>query len=124
MVASTKRSNDFTGRQAAQLAAEASAAQKLKSEEMSMITAQKEQEFEETIQDMTKTPSSPTIVDEVIEVGVTMGDGSIVVRLAEDVEHMTYGHGNDYSFKAGGKYRVPQAVADRLEELGLLYARL
>jgi vacuolar-type H+-ATPase subunit E/Vma4 len=120
----TKKSNDFTGRQAAELAAQAQADQKLRNEEMAMMTAAQEQEFEETVHDVTVTPNSPTILDEVVEVGITMGDGSIVVRLAEDVENMTYGHGNTYNFKAGGKYRVPKEVAERLEDLGLLYARL
>jgi hypothetical protein len=120
----TKASNDFTGRQAATLAAKAAEEKKLRSEEMSMMTAEQEREFAESVQDVTTNPSRPVLIDEVIEVGVTMGDGSVVVRLAEDVENMTYGYGNNYSFKAGGKYRVPAGVAERLTTLGLLYERL
>lgn len=122
--ARTKKSNDFTGRQAAELAAKAAAEQKIKAEEMSMMTATQEQEFADTIQDMTVTPGSPTVIDEVLEIGVILADDSVVVRVAEHVENMTYGHGNTYSFVAGGKYKVPRAVAERLEELGLLYERL
>jgi hypothetical protein len=122
--ARTKQSNDFTGRQAAELAAKAAEEQKAKAAEMAMMTATQEKEFEDTIQDMTNRPESPTIIDEVLEVGVALADNTTVVRVAEDIENMTYGHGNSYTFKAGGKYKVPMAVADRLQELGLLYERL
>ena len=120
----TKKQNDFTGRQAAELAAEAAEEQKQKAEQMAMMTAQKEQEFSESVFDVTQTPAAPTVIDEVVEVGVEMADDTIVVRVAEDVENMTYGYGNNYEFKAGGKYRVPRGVADRLQSLGLLYERL
>lgn len=124
MADTRRRSNDFTGRQAAELAAKAAEEQKVRAEEVAMITAAKQQEFDDSIHDMTLTPDAPTILDEVVEVGVTMGDGSVVVRVAEDIDNMTYGHGNNYTFRAGGKYRVPQGVADRLGSLGLLYERL
>ena len=120
----TKRSNDFPGRQAAQLASDAAEQRKQVAEQMAMITATEKQEFEDTVYDMTERPDQPTIVDEVIEVGVGLADGSVVVRVAEDVENMTYGYRNNYSFKAGGKYKVPRGVADRLGMLGLLYERL
>lgn len=120
----TKASNDFTGRQAAQLAADTAEERKQKAEQLAMLTADKQQVFEETVYDMTERPDAPTIIDEVIEIGVGLADGSVVVRVAEDVDNMTYGYGNTYSFKAGGKYKVPRGVADRLGILGLLYERL
>lgn len=120
----TKRSNDFTGRQAEQLAAAAAAEKKARAQEVSMITAQEAQEFEDSIHDMSTRPEAPTIIEEVLDMGVELADHTVVVRVAEDIENMTYGHGNNYSFKAGGKYKVPKSVADRLQELGLLYERL
>lgn len=120
----SKRSNDFTGRQAAQLAAEHAEDQRNKAAEMAMMTAEAEREFEEQVLDVTQRPEKPTVVDDVVEIGVQMADDSIVVRVAEDVENMTYGYGNTYTFKAGGKYKVPVGVANRLQELGLLYERL
>lgn len=120
----TKASNDFTGRQAAQLAADTVEQRKQAAAQMAMITETEKQEFEDTIFDMTERPDAPTIVDEVIEVGVGLADGSVVVRVAEDVDNMTYGYGNNYKFTAGGKYKVPRGVADRLQTLGLLYERL
>lgn len=119
-----KASNDFTGRQAAELAAKAAEEKAARAEEMAMMTAEKAQEFEDQVLDMTQQPERPTVVDEVVEVGVEMADHSVVVRVAEDVDNMTFGYGNLYSFKAGGRYKVPKAVADRLQVLGLLYERL
>ena len=121
---STKKQNDFTGRQAAELAAEKAEEQKEAAEQMAMMTATKEREFEESVFDATQNPASPTVIDEVVEVGVALADESIVVRVAEDIENMTFGYGNTYSFQAGGKYKVPNGVAQRLESLGLLYERL
>jgi hypothetical protein len=120
----TKPSGDFTGRQAAALAKEAAEEKRQKAEQMAMITAQEQKEFEETVFDVTQQPDNPTIVDEVLELGVELAEDSIIVRVAEDVDNMTYGYGNTYHFKAGGKYKVPRGVADRLQELGLLYERL
>lgn len=120
----TKASNDFTGRQAAALAAKAAEEQRERASQVAMMTAEKDRRFEEEVRDMTANPAAPTIVDEVVEVGVVMADDSIVVRVAEDIENMTYGHGNTYTFKAGGKYKVPTALAERLGKLGLLYERL
>lgn len=120
----TKRSNDFTGRQAEQLAQKAAAEKKARDQEISMISAQEQQEFEDNIHDVSVRPEAPTIIDEVLDMGVELADHTVVVRVAEDIENMTYGVGNNYTFKAGGKYKVPKAVADRLQEQGLLYERL
>lgn len=117
---STKKQGDFTGRQAAAQAAKAAADKKARDEEIAMITAQEQKDFEDAVFDVTD-PSHPTIVDEVVEVGVHMADDSVVVRVAEDIDNMTFGYKNTFSFKAGGKYQVPKAVADRLESLGLLW---
>lgn len=126
MAASTrsrKKAGDFTGRQAENLAAEAAQEKTERAKEMAMMTAEAEREVEETVQDMTVQPSAPTIVDEVVEVGVVLADDSIVVRMAETVENMTFGHGNHYHLEAGRKYKLPRAVAERLQSLGLLYER-
>jgi hypothetical protein len=120
----TKASGDFTGRQAAALAKQAADDKRQAAEQMAMITAQEKQEFEDTVFDVTQQPDSPTVVDEVVELGVLMADDSVVVRVAEDVDNMTFGYGNTYHFKAGGKYKVPTGVAERLQDLGLLYERL
>jgi altronate dehydratase len=120
-----KKSNDYTGRQAEERAKKSAEEQKVAAEQMAMVTATEQQEFEDTVHDMTGNPAAPTIVDEVVDQGgVSLSEGATIIRVAEDVEHMTYGHGNEYTFRAGGRYKVPRAVADRLQELGLLYDRL
>ena len=86
-----------------------------------MINAQEKQEFENSVYDVTQDPTKPVIVDEVVEVGIVMADDSVVVRVAEDIDNMTVGYGNTYTFKAGGNYQVPRVVAERLERLGLLW---
>lgn len=118
---STKKSGDFTGRQAQAEAAKAAEEKRARAEQISMQTAEEQREFDESVFDMTQNPAKPSVVDEVVPVGVETADDSVVVRVAEDIENMTYGHRNNYSFKAGGKYKVPKAVAERLESLGLVW---
>jgi hypothetical protein len=118
---STKKQGDFTGRQAQEQAARAAQDKKTRDAEIAMITAQEKAEFEDSVFDVTTDPLHPTVIDEVVEVGVEMANDTVVVRVAEDIDNMTVGHGNTYTFKAGGKYQVPKQVADRLESLGLLW---
>jgi len=116
----TKRQNDFTGRQAQEVAARVAEDKRLRDEQIATAKAVEDQEFEDSVFDVTN-PAHPVVVDQVVEVGVEMANDTMIVRVAETIENMTVGHGNNYSFKAGGKYQVPKEVADRLEELGLLW---
>lgn len=115
----TKKQNDFTGRQVQEVAAKAAADKRVRDEQAAASKAAEVEEFENSVYDVTR-PNNPVVVDEVVEVGVETDD-SVVVRVSETIENMTVGHGNTYHFKAGGKYLVPKEVADRLEELGLLW---
>lgn len=65
---------------------------------------------------------TPVVIDEVVEVGTALADDSVIVRLVADIDVMTWGHGNDYSFKAGVKYKVPKDLAQHLETLGYLHS--
>lgn len=47
----------------------------------------------------------------------------VVITVAADLEDVTLGYGNIYSFKEGGKYRVPRWIAEHLEERGLVWSR-
>lgn len=62
-----------------------------------------------------------TSVDEIVTTKTGLADDSVIIRLTSDIETMTWGHGNTYSFKAGLKYKVPQELANHLETLGYLY---
>lgn len=116
----TKRQNDFTGRQAQEVAAKAAEEKRIREEQVAAEKAAEEQEFADSVYDLTN-PDHPVVIDEVVEVGVEMANDTVIVRVSETIENMTVGYGNTYHFKAGGKYQVPKDVADRLEELGLLW---
>lgn len=45
----------------------------------------------------------------------------VVVRVNCDLEDVTLGYGNTYTFLAGRRYRVPRWIADHLEERGLTW---
>ena len=114
---------DVTGRQREEMIKANAEALAARAGEMSMATAAKDYKDATEVVDMT-TPSTPTVIDEVESVGVSLADDSVVVRVAEDIEMMTIGVGNHYSFQAGKKYKVPQNVATHLKEKGYLYDRL
>jgi methylmalonyl-CoA mutase N-terminal domain/subunit len=120
-VAQTKRQNDFTGRQMQAGVAKAAEEKRIRAEQVAAEKAAEDQEFADSVFDLTQNPDQPIVVDEVVEVGVEMANDSVVVRVSETIENMTVGYRNTYHFKAGGKYLVPKDVADRLEELGLLW---
>lgn len=64
-------------------------------------------------------PTVPLLIDEVEEVGVALkDDGMVIIRTTHDIEEMTFGVGNHYSFKQGVKYRVPRSLAAHLTRLG------
>lgn len=87
--------------------------------EMSMATAQAKIKLETEVIDAT-TPSRQTvIVDEPVTVGKVKED-AVEIRVIEDIENMTLGAGNNYSFKAGQKYKVTMQVAQHLKEKGYL----
>ena len=114
---------DVTGRQreeAVKANAEALAA---RVNEISMATAEKDYKDATEVVDMTA-PATPTVIDEVESLGVSLADDSVVVRVAEDIEMMTIGAGKHYSFQAGKKYKVSSQVAAHLKEKGYLYDRL
>lgn len=50
-------------------------------------------------------------------------EGTRVIRVAVDLEDVTIGAGNQYTFRRGKKYKVPKHVADHLEEKGLLWGQ-
>lgn len=48
-------------------------------------------------------------------------DGTVVIRVNSDLEDVTIGAGNNYTFMEGQQYRVPAYVAAHLEEKGYVY---
>lgn len=45
----------------------------------------------------------------------------VVIRVNADLEDVTLGYGNVYSFIEGRRYRVPRWVADHLDSKGLIW---
>lgn len=68
-----------------------------------------------------KHPDQPLLIDEIENVGVQTRDDSVIIRTITDIEDMTYGVGNHYTFKQGQKYRVPKDLADYLQSLGYIW---
>lgn len=113
---------DVTGRQREEQIKASAEALAARAGEISMATAAKDYRDATEVVDLTA--AVPTVIDEVEDLGVSLADDSVVVRVAEDLEMMTIGAGNHYSFQAGKKYKVSQAVATHLREKGYLYDRL
>ena len=91
--------------------------------QMSMATANAAERLATETVDLT-VPNKATVIDEIETVGVSLADDATVIRVAEDLENVTIGAGNNFSFKAGQKYKVPKYVATHLQEKGYLYDRL
>lgn len=122
-MATKAKAGDVTGRQREKLIKENAEELAKRANEMSIATQVEAARLETEVVDMT-TPARPTtIIDEVESVGVDLADDTEVIRVAEDIEHMTLGAGNHYSFKAGQKYKVAKKVARHLREKGYLYDR-
>ena len=111
---------DATGR-AAEQAAKKNAAELNKRKEEISIAAQIEAENLETQVFDPKKPDTPLVLDEIENVGVTTANNTVIIRTITDIDEMTYGVGNTYSFKAGVKYRVPADLANYLEQLGYIW---
>ena len=89
-----------------------------------MATASQTYKNETEVTDLTEPTRTATVIDEIESVGVSLADDSVVVRVAENIDMMTIGAGNHYSFETGKKYKVTKAVAEHLKEKGYLYDRL
>jgi hypothetical protein len=115
---------DVTGRQReAQIKANAEALAE-RAGQISMATAEAVAKLETEVVDLTNPNAVATVIDEVETVGVSLADDTQVIRVAEDLDFVTIGVGNHYSFKAGQKYKVAKHVAQHLQEKGYLYDRL
>ena len=111
---------DATGR-AAETAAKKNAAELKKRKDETSIAAQVEAESLENDVFDPKQPDAPLVLDEIENVGVSTAGDMVVIRTITDIEDMTYGVGNNYTFKAGVKYRVPSDLATYLEQLGYIW---
>jgi len=93
---------------------------KRRSDELTTLASVEAHRLENEVFDP-KTPDETIVIDEVVILGAELADDSVVVRLVADIDSMTWGYGNDFTFKAGAKYKVPRDLAQHLESLGYLY---
>lgn len=114
---------DVTGRQREQLIKDNADELARRANEMSLATQAEAYRNENEVTDLSVSPDRPTVIDEVEIVGVQTADDSVVIRVAENLDFVTIGAGNHYSFEAGKKYKVPSQVAQHLKEKGYLYER-
>lgn len=110
---------DVTGRKREQMIAENAEAMQKSAETMSMATAEAKVKLETEIIDATE-PSRPTVIVDEPTIISSGKEDTVVIRVIDDIENMTLGVGNTYSFKAGQKYQVTRNVAQHLEQKGYL----
>jgi len=118
-MAAKSKPTDVTGRMREQLQEQALEAQQDAANKMSMATAQAKIDLESNVIDATKPGRQEVIVDKAITVA-NPDEETVEIRVVQDLENMTLGHGNNYSFKAGQKYNVTRHVANHLKEKGYL----
>jgi hypothetical protein len=120
-VANTQTSPlDATGKAAEQAAKKNAEALKKRKEEISIANQLEAESLEKDVFDPKK-PDAPLVLDEIENVGVSTAGDMVVIRTITDIDDMSYGVGNTYTFKAGVKYRVPKSLADYLEQLGYIW---
>ena len=111
---------DATGKAAEQAAKKNAEALKKRKEEISIATQLEAESLEKDVFDPKK-PDAPLVLDEIENVGVSTAGDMVVIRTITDIDDMSYGVGNTYTFKAGVKYRVPKSLANYLEQLGYIW---
>lgn len=111
---------DATGKAAEDAAKRNAEALKARAEEISVARAQETISLESDVFDPKK-PDAPLLIDEVEEVGVSINNDTVIIRTITDIEDMTFGVGNSYTFKQGVRYKVPRELADYLQMLGYIW---
>lgn len=111
---------DATGAAAEKAAKENAKVLRERADEISLMRSVEEESIRNDVFDP-KQPDVPLLIDEVEELGVKTLDESVIIRTIVDIEDMTYGVGNTYTFKAGQKYKVSKELADYLEMLGYVW---
>ena len=117
-MANTKKPGDVTGRARDDAQKAAIEEQQNRAAEITMATAKAQLAYENNIVDATQPRVAEVVIEETTVVSAE--DESVVIRVIEDIEAMTFGAGNYFSFKAGQKYKVQKTLADHLKSKGYL----
>lgn len=119
MAQSKARQGDYTGRMREKLAADHAEAVRAREDQLAMVTAANFAEDMSTVTDVVGDRQETQITEngEVVYVEAP----AVTIRVNSDVNQMTFGVGNTYTFKEGHQYRVTAELARHLEELGLVW---
>lgn len=117
-MATKSRPGDLTGRVREEQAAAFADELADRAEEIGLVTAAKKAALLNEVTDLTETLPVVVPASEVEELEVDEEITYKVILLVEDLENVTIGAGNHYTFEAGRKYKVPANVADHLTEKG------
>ena len=118
---SRPKPTDATGKARAAALKANKEALRARQDEITTIAADEARRLETEVLDP-KVDAPVEVVDEIVDLGgPELGDDMVVIRLIADIEQMTFGYGNNYSFKAGARYKVSRDLADHLDSLGYLY---
>ena len=117
-MATKAKPGDVTGRKREEMAAQFADDIQKRAEEMSLATAEAAVKLENEVIDSTTPYQKVVVVEDVTK--TTAESDTVVIRVVENIEAMTFGVGNHYSFKAGQKYEVTRAVANHLAAKGYL----
>ena len=118
-MATKAKPGDVTGRLREQQAEANMEELQKRQNEVTMATATEAIRLETEVIDATN-PSRQEVIVEAVTTIAQPEDDSVVVRVIDDIDSMTLGAGNHYSFRKGQKYQVTRQVARHLEEKGYL----
>jgi len=121
MATARKRSGDFTGQQTEKLQAEHAETLKQRAQEISLMAEVEAEENAKPV-DYSKGPTPPVVKDD-LEVAeeVELIEPTRTIIPNTNLESVTFGAGNHYSFEEGRKYVVSRELADHLSAKGLLW---
>ena len=116
------RAGDFTGRKKAELQEQHAAEQAAAAESLALATAAAKAEEQETVLlEPKQEPVHEEVVGDVAVTDVDVNEEIVEFRVNETLESVTIGHGNNYDFVEGQKYKAPKRIYNHLEEKGLIW---
>ena len=123
MARQSARAGDFTGKQKAVLSEQHAAEQEARANQIALATAEAASKTLDETVDLAprKEEVKPEVVGEVAVQDVDVEEPVVEFRVNENLEMVTIGHGNNYDFVMGQKYKAPKHIYDHLEEKGLIW---
>lgn len=121
-MATQKKPADFTGRQRDAQVAQQLEDQAARQNEAALAQVEAAVKAETEVIDATKPMRAQPVVLDIVNKSDD-AKATITIRVSDNIESMTFGAGNYYSFKAGQKYEVNPDLAAHLEEKGYVSTR-